>query len=115
MITPRYTNQYVVWAVSGISLLLAAILLVGAIASLYAVHNPKAKLGMIGAYTLLFAFSLVILTNARTSEVFEATAAYAAVLVVFVSGDLGRPKGVGGQCLLQIGEGIFKSIPCPSQ
>lgn len=38
---------------------------------------------------MLFAACVGILTNARRDQIFGATAAYAAVLVVFVSSDLG--------------------------
>jgi hypothetical protein len=49
-------------------------------------------------------------TNARRAEVFAATAAYAAVLVVFVSGDLGGSKSE--QCLVQLEGGAFKMVSC---
>ncbi len=54
---------------------------------------------MIGGFTVGFAISVGLLTNARRAEVFAATAAYAAVLVVFVSGNLGNagsgsPSGI---------------------
>ncbi len=77
-----------------ISTVLAAILLIGAIISLYWVKKPKARLGMIAGFTTLFALSVGLLTNAIRAEVFAATAAYAAVLVVFVSGDLGKAGAV---------------------
>jgi len=77
------------WAVAFISTVIAAFLLIGAITSLYFVTNPGAKLSMIAGFTVLFAISVVLLTNAKRSEVFAATAAYSAVLVVFVSGNLG--------------------------
>lgn len=51
--------------------------------------NEKAVLGMLSAWTVLFAICVGLLTNARRDQVFAATAAYAAVLVVFVSGNLG--------------------------
>ena len=38
---------------------------------------------------MLFAICVGWLTNARRDQIFAATAAYAAVLVVFVSGTLG--------------------------
>jgi len=78
------------WAVAFISTVIAAILLIGAITSLYFVTNPGAKLGMISGFTILFAIGVGLLTNAKRSEIFAATAAYAAVLVVFVSGNLGN-------------------------
>ena len=78
------------WAVAVISIVLAAILLIGAITSLYFVTMPAARLGMISAFTVLFALSVGVMTNSKRAEVFAATAAYAAVLVVFVSGNLGN-------------------------
>lgn len=44
---------------------------------------------MLGGWTVLFAICVGWLTNARRDQIFAATAAYAAVLVVFVSGTLG--------------------------
>jgi hypothetical protein len=66
------------------------VLLIGAIIGLYIITDPKRRLIMIGSFTVLFALSVGLLANARRAEVFAGTAAYAAVLVVFVSGDLGK-------------------------
>jgi tetraacyldisaccharide-1-P 4'-kinase len=55
------------------------------------------KLGWIALFTLLFAGAIPLVTNARRAEVFAACAAYAAVLVVFVSGNIGAGgTGAGG-------------------
>jgi hypothetical protein len=110
--TTMYKNSHVVRTVAGISMVLAAILLIGAIVSLHAVTSDKAKLGLVATFTVLFAASIALLTNARRAEVFAATAAYAAVLVVFVSGDLGASSSE--QCLVQLENGIFKTIRCPT-
>ncbi len=67
---------------------MAIIFLIGAILGLYWVTSPTAKLGMLSGLTVGFAGSLAMFTNARRQDVFAATAAYAAVLVVFVSGNL---------------------------
>ena len=92
-----------------ISVVMAAILLIGAIISLYfcelqellqarielifnTVHNPHVRLGLLAFWTVLFSLSVSILSTAKRSEVFASTAAYAAVLVVFVSGDLANMK-----------------------
>ncbi|KAH7074132.1 hypothetical protein FB567DRAFT_190544 [Paraphoma chrysanthemicola] len=75
--------------VNVISILLAFILLFVAIISLYVTSSPNKKLGIVGAFIALFAASVGLLTTAKKAEVFAATAAYAAVLVVFVSGNLG--------------------------
>ncbi|KAH8623256.1 hypothetical protein IG631_21735 [Alternaria alternata] len=76
-----YKDTHVARVVAAISMVLAAILLVGAISSLYFVINPKAKLGLLALYTILFAMSVGLCTNVRRAEVFATTAAYAAVLV----------------------------------
>ncbi|KAF2184809.1 hypothetical protein K469DRAFT_666150 [Zopfia rhizophila CBS 207.26] len=110
--TTIYKGQHIVRTVAAISMVLAAILLIGAIISLHIVTRPKAKLGMVAGFTVLFAFSVALLTNARRAEVFAATAAYAAVLVVFVSGNLGAANGP--QCFVRLEDGIFKTVKCPS-
>lgn len=79
----------------GAAVVLAASLLEGAIVSLYMVTNPNIQLGLIAVFTSLFAATLALLTNAKLAEMFAATAAYAAVLVVFISGNLGNPNRNG--------------------
>ena len=74
------------------NVLLAAALLFGAIYNLYYVTSDQKRLGFIAGYTVAFAICVGLLTNARRSEVFASCAAYAAVLVVFVSGNLGSVK-----------------------
>ena len=71
-----------------ISIISAIVLLIGAVIVLYFVTNPKAQLTILCGWTAFFALTLGLLTNARRQDVFVATAAYAAVLVVFVSGNL---------------------------
>lgn len=73
-----------------LSMLLAAGLLIGAVFILYRTNSATARLWMIGGFTLAFAMSVNLFTNADRVEIFAATAAYAAVLVVFVSGNLGN-------------------------
>ncbi|VUC34359.1 unnamed protein product [Clonostachys rosea] len=75
-----------------LSTILAALLLIGAIIVLYKVPSPDLKLGLVGLFTVLFAASVGLLTNARLAEIFGATAAYAAVLVVFISGEIGGSR-----------------------
>lgn len=67
----------------------AAVLLVAPMVSLYYVSNqrPGITIGMIVAFTVLFSGTIALVTNAKRGEIFGATAAYAAVLVVFVSGN----------------------------
>lgn len=79
-------------AVAIISTIIATILLIGAIIGLYIVQDPKSRLIMLSCFTALFAISVGLLTSARRAEIFGSTAAYAAVLVVFVSSNLGNPS-----------------------
>ena len=85
-----------------LSTILAAVLLFGAIISLYFVKNETALLGMVGGWTVLFASCVGLLTNARRDQIFGSTAAYAAVLVVFVSGNLGSEPSGAGKCVCQM-------------
>jgi len=68
-----------------VSTVVAAILLLGAIVLLRLLDQEKVQLGVITAFTVLFAASVGVMTNARRAEIFASTAAYAALLVVFVS------------------------------
>jgi hypothetical protein len=54
---------------------LAALLLIGAIVVLYNIKTDDLKLGLIALFTIIFAASVGLLTNARRAEVFGATAA----------------------------------------
>ncbi|KAI1111685.1 hypothetical protein F5Y14DRAFT_303983 [Nemania sp. NC0429] len=81
----RKIASFIAW----LSTALAAILLIGAIIILYNVESDNLKLALIAIFTILFAACVGLLTNAKRSEIFSSTAAYAAVLVVFVSGNLG--------------------------
>ncbi|PMD67495.1 uncharacterized protein K444DRAFT_550925 [Hyaloscypha bicolor E] len=80
-----YPVERVAFIVGLISILVSAALLVGAIMSLHFVKPMGIRLGLVGIFTTLFAASITLLTHARRIEVYGATAAYAAVLVVFIS------------------------------
>lgn len=77
-----------------ISVLWSIALILGPIYFFYFVKEEAAVLGMLSAFVVLFGLSVGMLTNARRPEVFAAAAAYAAVLVVFVSGPLGGSRAV---------------------
>jgi hypothetical protein len=91
--TQHFLDSHVQRVVVAVSTIFAAVLLVGAITSLYSVRRPGAKLGLLAAFTSLFAVSVGGLTSAKRQEVFAATAAYAAVLAVFVGGDFDKNGG----------------------
>ncbi|TVY82529.1 hypothetical protein LSUE1_G004567 [Lachnellula suecica] len=48
------------------------------------VTNPKARLGLVCLFTILFSSCLAIATRSRRVEIFAATAAFASVQVVFI-------------------------------
>lgn len=77
------------------SILIAASLLIGPIITLYFVTNPDARLALVVAFIIMFAVGLGLSTGAAKDAIFAATAAYTAVLVGFVSGDLGNAKTRG--------------------
>lgn len=66
------------------------------ISHLYKTNDDRTKLDLITFYTVLFAIYVSLVTNTKRSEVFGACAAYAAVLVVFVSGNIGSGNSSNG-------------------
>ncbi|KAK3986764.1 hypothetical protein QBC44DRAFT_332719 [Cladorrhinum sp. PSN332] len=95
--TRYFRRRHVSRTVALISTVVAATELVGAIVSLFYIRDPGARLGVISAWTIGFGLSLRLLTNAKRAEIFASSAAFAAVLVVFVSGDLaghGSPEAL---------------------
>lgn len=110
--TTTYKTHHVTKTVAAMSMTVAYVLLVSAIITLHVVTGSTKKLGFLAMYILLFASSIAFVTNAKRGEVFAATAAYAAVLVVFIGGgDLGESKEQ--QCLIQLENGVFKMVQCP--
>ncbi|OTA67809.1 hypothetical protein K449DRAFT_364252 [Hypoxylon sp. EC38] len=81
----RFSEQSISIAVNLITIVVAAVFLVGPIIGLDFARSPTAKLIMISLFTVAFAASIGLITTAKRAEIFAATAAYAAVLVVFVS------------------------------
>lgn len=71
---------------------IAASLLIGPIIVLYFVTDPDARLALVVVFIILFGIGLGLSTGATRDAIFAATAAYTAVLVVFVSGDLGKAR-----------------------
>ncbi|GJN74708.1 hypothetical protein PLICBS_008801 [Purpureocillium lilacinum] len=83
--TEYVDERHVAWVAAAVSTVVATVLLLGAIFLLRLLENETSQLGVIAMFTVLFAASVGVLTNARRAEIFAATAAYSAVLVVFVS------------------------------
>jgi hypothetical protein len=76
-----------------ISIVFSGILLLSAMACLSILQDRgwQLRLGLDAIFISLFALVISLLTNAKRSEIFTSTAAYAAVLVVFLSANLGPP------------------------
>lgn len=73
-------------ATSLIATVVASVVPVGSIVVLYHVGDLKVRLGLIATFTFMFALCLVGFTTAKRTDIFAATAAFAAVQVVFISG-----------------------------
>jgi VIT1/CCC1 family predicted Fe2+/Mn2+ transporter len=78
--------------VTTLSVVIASFLLTCPIIVLYFVTEPNARLALVICFILIFALGLSVSTSANRDAIFAATAAYSAVLVVFVSGDLANTK-----------------------
>ncbi|KKZ67723.1 hypothetical protein EMCG_06590 [[Emmonsia] crescens] len=89
------SHSTVTTIVSTVSIILAAAFLLGAILALYLETDPGWRLFILFLFVVGFAGSLGALTNARRQDIFAGTAAYGAVLVVFVSGDLANSNNGG--------------------
>lgn len=89
-----YASQTVKRLLTFVGIVGATQLLEAAIVTLYLVTNDRIRFALIAIFISLFAVAVSVLSDARRPEMFAATAEYAAVLVVFVSGDLssGKPK-----------------------
>ncbi|KAL4784619.1 hypothetical protein BJX76DRAFT_356853 [Aspergillus varians] len=88
----RFKETSITIAVSVISILVASFLLIGSIVGLYFATGDALKLCLVAGFTAVFALCVGLMTNARRADIFAATAAYAAVLVVFVSGDISNSR-----------------------
>ncbi|SPQ17690.1 7b5b95ba-d0a0-49c5-afdd-8d11b7609188 [Thermothielavioides terrestris] len=80
----RYRDEGIFRVLKILTTLVASLLPVGGIAVLYTIQSMPGRLAATAAFTALFSFSLSLITTASTKDIFSATAAFAAVLVVFV-------------------------------
>ncbi|KAM5367861.1 hypothetical protein ACJZ2D_009772 [Fusarium nematophilum] len=93
-----FNEKHITLAVSVANVVLVAVLLIGAVISLRRAQDEDFRIGLIAVFTVLFAATVGLLTNAKRGEIFASSAAYAAVLIVFISGDLGASNEC--QCIL---------------
>lgn len=69
-----YNADRISTLVAILSTLVAAAVLIGAILALHLVKPMGIRLGIVGAFTVTFAISLVLFTSARKVEIYGATA-----------------------------------------
>ncbi|KAF7930138.1 hypothetical protein BELL_1130g00020 [Botrytis elliptica] len=81
-----YSEARMLRFTSAVATVIACLLPTVAIAVLSSLESTRELLGVIAAFTAIFAMGLMFLTDASTSrvEIFTATAAFSAVMVVFV-------------------------------
>ncbi|KAI1143084.1 hypothetical protein F5Y05DRAFT_142310 [Hypoxylon sp. FL0543] len=80
-----YEESLLASVVNTIATVVAALMPLLSIVILYFVNSDATKLGIIVVFSACFALVLAVMTNARKIEVFAATAAFAAVNVVFLT------------------------------
>jgi len=79
-----YDDDHIRFPIAALSTALASALPIVAIVVLYFVTSMGWRLGIIALFTTFFSLALTILTKATRIENFAATAAFAAVQVVFI-------------------------------
>jgi len=79
-----YPDTYVARAVNTLSTVLASLLPTMSAFALFFITDPLTRMGAIVALTFLFSTTLALLTEVRRAENFAASAAFAAVQIVFV-------------------------------
>jgi len=72
-----FPEERVAWVVGLLSIIISAVLLLGAIVSLYSIPATYMglRLAVVGVFTVAFAASIGLLTNAKRVEIFSASAA----------------------------------------
>ncbi|KAF3931426.1 hypothetical protein ABW19_dt0202377 [Dactylella cylindrospora] len=81
-----YSETAIDLFVTIICTILAIVVLVGSMTTLYFVESQGVRLGLVWVFTFLFAVSIFLMANLTKGEIFLATAAYCAILVVYISG-----------------------------
>jgi len=85
------SDEKVTQLVRLLAISLSSVLPIVSIVVLYVIKHAAVRLGVIVIFSVLCSLALATLTNARNVEILGTTAAYAAVQVVFVSGNLTAP------------------------
>lgn len=84
-----YSDRVILHLVNALSTMLASMVPAICPLALYFIASPLARLGAIIGFTFLFSAVLTLITNVERSQCFGITAAFSAVLVVFVGNNDG--------------------------
>ncbi|KAK5662349.1 hypothetical protein OQA88_8259 [Cercophora sp. LCS_1] len=79
-----YPPTKIYWILKTIATIIACLLPIGGVFVLNAITTLTNRLWAMASFTILAAFCLCVLTSASIPQIFAATSAFAAVLVVFV-------------------------------
>jgi hypothetical protein len=91
-----FNERRLIRLLKGLSIFISTTLIIGPILALNFTTSPNARLGIAIAFIVLFAIGLSLSTGVSRDTIFGATATYSAVLVVYVSGNLGNVSSPGG-------------------
>ena len=89
-----YSDQVVLHLINFLSTMMASMIPAVCTLALYFIGSPLARLGAIIGFTFLFSAVLNLITNVERSQCFGITAAFSAVLVVFI----GNNGSAGCEC-----------------
>ncbi|KAI1859736.1 hypothetical protein JX265_010185 [Neoarthrinium moseri] len=85
----NYSEHKLAVALRVIATVVASLLPLCSVIALYMVQSNDLRLGLVVLFSACFSLALATMTNARTIEIFAATAAFAAVNVVFLTNTTG--------------------------
>ncbi|KIW87554.1 uncharacterized protein Z519_11878 [Cladophialophora bantiana CBS 173.52] len=88
-----YPDGYISTTLDSLSTILASVLPTIAAFGIYLIKDPMTRMGAIVGCTLLFSTVLSLIARPKRAECFAASAAFAAVLVVFVGNSSGNSNG----------------------
>ena len=83
-----YSDKAAKHIVTIVTVVSATLALEAPIVALHLVSSDRIRFGLIAFFTITFATAISFLSHARLVELFAASAAYAAVLVVFLANNL---------------------------
>ena len=83
-----YSDRLILFFINTVSTILASLIPAICTLALFYIRTSLARMGALIAFTFLFSTILSLVANVKRSECFGITAAFSAVLVVFVGGNI---------------------------